>query len=526
MSRRTRHIIIKIICIILYCVFLAYFGTSIASLVIHYNDLKWYGVLLNVLVLIFEMIGPSYAIYFIFQLLSGINKTKEIDYDLNLLKDYPKVAVMIPVRNAHPKILKETLEGFKQQTYPNFEVWVGDDNSDEKYSVAYQTICNEFNMNYYYNKVHSFKAGILNKLFNQTDADYIAFFDIDQLPANKILEKFVAILEQNPEYAFVQAKLEFRNVNTLLHSWEIISYYQLACAQSGKMLSKTVIWHGCTACFRRKHAYPIPEWKLAEDFDHTINLLSEGHYGCWLKDAGSYTLPTDTFDHKMSQMFRWTTGQVGAVLDHGSKYLRKLNFKQTIDLFISSTLTLVLSSLYLVGIIYAIMYGLQVRVYRAMGLDDIAMIFVPILIGLVFCVMISATTIYSIRTSENKIKFFDIIFFLLTSAVVAPLLFVPTIRGIFRLNKLKPNKNGQWNRRIKLYRISTIYTILGIAFGTITGYTILDIAGIVNWYPHQNYFFIIFLLISFMLLFSLPFVAFMKWKFKESPLFQDENVYI
>jgi MFS family permease len=172
------------------------------------------------------------------------------------------------------------------------------------------------------------------------------------------------------------------------------------------------------------------------------------------------------------------------------------------------------------------MYGLQVRVYRAMGLDDEAMLIVPILIFLVFSVMITATTVYSIRTSENKIKFFDIAFFLLTSAVVAPLLLIPTIRGILRKNKLKPNKKEQWNRRIKLYRISTIYTFMGLAFGTITGYTILDLAGIVNWYPHQNYFFILFLLISFMLLFSLPFVAFMKWKFKESPLFQDENVYI
>ena len=69
--------------------------------------------------------------------------------------------------------------------------------------------------------------------------------------------------------------------------------------------------------------------------------------------------------------------------------------------------------------------------------------------------------------------------------------------------------------------------ILGLDVSTsITGYTIFDIAGYVDWYPHENYFFVMFLLISFMLLFSLPFVIFMKRRFKESPLFQDENVYI
>ena len=115
MSRQTRHILIHIIFLLVYAVFLAYFGTSIVSLVIHYSDLKWYGVLLNALVLVCEMIGPSYAIYFMIQQFDGINKTREVTYDLNLQEKYKKVAVMIPVRNAQPQILKETLEGFKQQ---------------------------------------------------------------------------------------------------------------------------------------------------------------------------------------------------------------------------------------------------------------------------------------------------------------------------------------------------------------------------------------------------------------------------
>jgi cellulose synthase/poly-beta-1,6-N-acetylglucosamine synthase-like glycosyltransferase len=473
------------------------------------------------------MIGPSYAIYFMIQQFDGINKSREVTYDLGLQKEYKKVAVMIPVRNAHPQILKETLEGFKQQSYPNYEIWIGDDNSDEKFSRIYKDMCNEYKVNYYYSQQRSFKAGILNKLFYQSDADYIAFFDVDQLPADKILDKFTAVLEQNPEYAFVQAKLEFRNVHTMLHAWEMISYYQLACAQSGKMNTKTVIWHGCSACFRREYAYPIPEGKLSEDYDHTINLLKIGAIGCWLGEIGTYTLATETFDHKMSQLFRWTTGQVGAVMDHSKDFIRsEIGIRQSGDLFISSTLTLVMSSIYFVGIIYAIMYGLKVQVYRALGLDEIAMIIVPILIGFVYSIMITATSVYSIKNSENKIGLFEIIFFLLTSAMVAPFLLIPTIRGIFRQNKLDATKKYQWNKPVRLYLIGAIFSIIGAAFAVITGYTILDLAGIVKWYPYTNYFFVMFLMISFMLLFSLPFVFFMKRMYKESPLFQDENVYI
>jgi cellulose synthase/poly-beta-1,6-N-acetylglucosamine synthase-like glycosyltransferase len=527
MSRKARHYFIHIIFLFTHAIFLTYFGTSIASLILNYNELKWSGVLINVLVLIFEIIGPSYAIYFMIQLFDGINKSKMIEYDLNLQKSNPKVAVMIPVRNAHPQILKETLEGFKKQSYKNYELWLGDDNSDEKYSNAYQKLCEEYNVNYFFSDKRTFKAGILNKLFHQTDAEFISFFDVDQLPAENILHKFIAVLEQNPEYAFVQAKLEFRKTQHMLHAWEMISYYQLACAQSGKMLTKSVIWHGCTACFRREFAYPIPDGKLSEDYDHTINLMKEGHYGCWLGEVGSYTLATDTFDHKMSQMFRWTTGQIGAVRDHTLKFFgSKIGIRQAGDLFISSTLTLVLSSLYFVGILYAVMYGLQIPVYRALGLDDIAMILIPILIGLVYCVMFTATSVYSIKNSENKIGFFSIIFFLITSAIVAPFLLIPTFRGLLGLNKINPTKKNQWNRKIRLYLIATIFTIIGLAFGAVSVYTILDIAGVVNWYPHNNYFFVMFATISFMLIFAIPFVAFMKKRYKESPLLQDENVYI
>lgn len=513
--------------IIIYLVFIAYFGTSIASLIINFEKLLWWGFLLNFLVLIVEMIGPSYVVYFMVQLIDGILQVYTIEYNLNELKDYPKLAVLIPVRNAHPVILKETLEGFKKQTYPNFELWVGDDYSDEKFSTKYQEIVNDLKFNYYYGKQRSYKAGILNQITPKIEAKYVAIFDVDQIPKPKILDKFVAILEQNPQYSFVQAKFDFREVKNLMHTWEMINYYQLACAQSGKMGIDNVLWHGCNACFRKESVYPLPEGKLSEDFDHTIELLSKGEKGCWLEEIGVMTLATETFDHKMSQMFRWTTGQVGAFKDHWKKYFNsQLKFKQSLDLFISSTLTLVLSSMYLVGILYAILYLLKVPIFRALVLEDIAMIIVPLLIGVVYIVMIAATSIYSIRHSTYKINIFQIMFFLLFSSVTAPILLIPTVRGLLGKNKLIPGIT-KWNRKIRLYFISAICSFFGLIYLGLGIFSILDNFKIlVDWYPGGNYFYTFFLLIAFMLVTVFPFIVVVKNRYKKSLYLADENVFI
>ena len=526
MAKKVWSILNRLMGLAFLLLFLGYFGTSVAALVINSYQLKWWGILLNVLVLIFEMIGPFYVIYFMVQLIDGILQVNKVDYDLEKLTEYPKVVVTIPVRNAHPQILKQTLQGFLKQTYPNFDIWVGDDHSDEKYASAYKKISKELKVNYFYGDERSFKAGILNKVIDQADAKYIAIFDVDQIPMPKILDKFVAILEQNPQYAFVQAKFDFREVKNLLHTWEMISYYQLACSQSGKMRINNVLFHGCNACFRREYSYPLPEGKLSEDYDHTINLLKEGHYGCWLEEIGVTTLATDTFDHKISQMYRWTTGQIGAVMDHWKDFFKsKLKLKQKIDLFISSTLTLVLSSLYLVGIIYAIIYALKVPIFRALYLDDIAMLIVPLLIFGVYCIMITATSIYSIKNSTYKLNFFQILLYLLFSSFVAPILFIPTVRGLLRMNKITPGKT-QWNRKIKLYLVSSILTLFGLVYCGLSVISILDNFDIVNWYPGENFFYSMFLLVAFMLTFSLPFTIFAKLKYKKTEYSQDENVYI
>jgi hypothetical protein len=112
---------------ILYCLFLLYFGTSIAAFVDKAIKDSTFGagsIILNVLVLIIELLGPLYATYFLIQNIDGVLDVGAIEYTTKEFLAHPAVDVIVPVHNVNPKILDMTLEGCSKFSYPNVKVWV------------------------------------------------------------------------------------------------------------------------------------------------------------------------------------------------------------------------------------------------------------------------------------------------------------------------------------------------------------------------------------------------------------------
>jgi len=513
--------------ILFYLIFLIYFGSSIAALIIRFNEIRAVGFALNLIALFFELLGPLYATYFMVQLIDGLLEVGRIDYDIRKLSKPPKVDVVIPIHNVTQHMLEETLEGCSKLTYPNYEVWVGDDNSNPKYAKACEKIVSNYNAYYYYGEVRSFKAGIVNRVLEKSNADYIFLLDVDHIPTKDILEHFVAILEQYPEYAFVQAQYKYRNITNLLNVWDIMSSCQIFCAQGGKIVTKTVLFYGTSACFRKERLYPLPEDKLSEDFDHTIELASQGHYGYWLNKIASNGLIVESFEHKMSQQFRWSIGQIGAMKDHIKDFFRsKMKPRQGLDYFMVSTFVFLLTAFYFIAFFYVAIYFLDLPVPRAFGIDHLAFIIMPLVIGIVYTGTFFSVAIYCSKTDVFKFKIWHVPFFMLFGGLIAPFLIIPSVMGLFGKNKIK-DKKTVWNRKVRLVLIGTIYSIIGLIFAGLTVVAFLDMINVYDlFYTGTQYFFQIFLSVAFMLGFALPFVLISKKVFKKPKYYLDEeNIY-
>ncbi len=461
------------------------------------------------------------------QLIDGILEAGEKKYDLLKLseEDFPSVDIVIPVHNVTASMLEETLEGCVNLTYPNFQVWIGDDYSLPKYSEKAKELAEKYTFHYYRANKRSFKSGVINQVVSKSKADYIVIFDADQIPTPDIIDHFVAFLEQYPEYAFVQAKYEYRNISNLLHVYETMATYQLFCAQAGKRNAKAVLFYGMCACFRREWIYPLPENKLAEDFDHYITIAAQGQYGYFMNKSAARGLSTESFEHKMSQMFRWTKGQIGAVFDHFKDFFKsKMGIKQRIDLFLVTTFILILTAFYFMGGLYLIMYVFKIPLYRALGIDKYAPIIMPVLIGIVYFAIFIAVGVYSSKSKEFDFHLWHVIYFMSFGGLMAPFLLIPLFQGILGQNKIKENKKFQWNQKIRLNLFGTLFSLLGLAFMGLAVLSFLDSFGLAGiHYYGPNFLWFAFFSMGFMLMFALPFVLIAKKVFKKPQYYLEEE---
>ncbi len=522
---------------IFYVFIVAYFVWSLINIIGDFdNELNVGGQILNILALILEAAAFFIALYFAIQLIDGVLRVGEVPYDLNALSGKTKISVIVPIHNVQPQVLKETLEGFTKQTYSNYEVWVADDSTDIELKEASKKIAARNDAIYYFEENDQFKAHMLNLVIPKTNGELLAFFDVDHIPEPDILSKFVAIMEQYPEYAFIQSKFGFRNVTNFLHVWEAMSLTQQFCSENARRTIGTVLYSGSTACFRREYAYPIPEGKMTEDFDHSVNLIMEGKRGYFLDEIGSMSLVPETMAHQISQLFRWFTGQSGIMYDYSGKLIkhtfqRKLKFRQSLDIVFSSLLVVAATSFYFLGIFYAIIYMLKIPLVRAYMLGQWWLVIILSLTFVIYFATISATTMYTMKSATFPLKIWYVPFFLLFGSFTAPFFMIPAFKGLIGKHTMIPGKT-QWNKKIPIYRYGVIFNVVGIFFLYLTVdsilqqlcATVLSTTCTLYAVPYENFFFSLFAVIGFTLGFILPFLA-ISMKIFKPEIYDEEHIY-
>jgi hypothetical protein len=249
------------------------------------------------------------------------------------------------------------------------------------------------------------------------------------------------------------------------------------------------------------------------------------------------SLVPETISHQISQLFRWFTGQSGALYDHGWSLLkgtikRKIRFRQAIDIVFSSLLVVAATSFYFLGVIYAVLYFAKIHLIRALELGQIWLIIILSLTFIIYFATITATTLYSMKSATFPLKLYHVPFFLTFGSLTAPFFLIPAFKGIVGKNKLIPGKT-QWNKRIPIYRNAAIFSLIGLFFMYITVDSILQqlcawnesVFGFCYYTnPYLNYFFALFGMIALTLTFSLPFMFFASKIFKPK-IYEEKHIY-
>ncbi|HEY1518775.1 MAG TPA: glycosyltransferase [Solirubrobacteraceae bacterium] len=238
---------------------------------------------------------------------------------------YPFVCLQVPCYNEPPDMVIETLNSLRSLDYPNYEIQVLDDNTDdESLWRPVEGWCKEHDVKF----VHlsdwpGYKSGALNYALGhmvEDSCELIGVIDSDYQIEPHFLRR-CAPLFADEKVGFIQAPQDYRDwqeapfYRRLYYSY----HYFFAVSQPSRNERDGAIFAGTMGLIRRRaleQAGGWDEWCITEDAELSLRILRNGWSGLHVdKSFGKGIMPL-TFEALKGQRFRWCFGGIQILRRH------------------------------------------------------------------------------------------------------------------------------------------------------------------------------------------------------------------
>ena len=124
------------------------------------------------------------------------------------------VSVIMGVYNSNPIFLRQSVQSILNQTYKNFELIICNDGSDDDTQHALELLADtDSRIRILTNSQNFGLAYTLNHCIQETQGEYIARMDDDDVSLPNRLEEQVGFLEDNPQIMFVGSNIAYIDDN-------------------------------------------------------------------------------------------------------------------------------------------------------------------------------------------------------------------------------------------------------------------------------------------------------------------------
>jgi cellulose synthase/poly-beta-1,6-N-acetylglucosamine synthase-like glycosyltransferase len=249
---------------------------------------------------------------------------------------FPSLTVLIPAYNEE-KVLKRTLESVLEASYPDKEIIVIDDGSqDQTFRIAQNFITKGVKV---IHRPNGGKATALNHGLLFARGEIIVIVDADsQICKNTLVELVKAF--RDPEVAAVAGNIKVLNRERLLNKCQALEYIASININRRAMdvFGSVTVVPGALGAYRREALVGGGVYDpdtLVEDFDVTIKALKSGKIVQASTSAISYTEAPQTVKDLYKQRMRWYRGNFQAMWKHRDAvfnarygFLQRLSFPQ------------------------------------------------------------------------------------------------------------------------------------------------------------------------------------------------------
>lgn len=263
----------------------------------------------------------------------------------------PKVSLHVPSYAEPPDMLIETIATLEAQDYPNFEIVVIDNNTNEEslWRPVERYCSGRPRVHFVHvNPWPGFKSGALNLALREhtaPDAEIIGVVDADYLVSSDYLRRTVGYFVC-PEMAFVQTPQDYREWegDTYLTACHDAYRYFFETAMPSRNDRNSIIFGGTMGLIRRSVLEEIGDWDeecITEDAEASLRMLRAGYSGFYLNESFGQGIMPLTFAALKRQMFRWCFGGIQILRRHGRSLVpwarnpsNHLTTAQRIDYFV------------------------------------------------------------------------------------------------------------------------------------------------------------------------------------------------
>jgi glycosyltransferase involved in cell wall biosynthesis len=238
---------------------------------------------------------------------------------------YPPVCLQVPCYNEPPDMVIQTLESLRSLDYPNYEIHVLDDNTDdEALWRPVEAWCQQHDVKF----VHlsdwpGYKSGALNYALEhmvEGSCELIGVIDSDYQIDPHFL-KLCAPLFDDPKVGFIQAPQDYRD-------WQSAPFYRrlyysykyfFAVSQPSRNERDGAIFAGTMGLIRRRaleQAGGWDEWCITEDAELSLRILRNGWSGLHVDQSFGKGIMPLTFEALKGQRFRWCFGGIQILRQH------------------------------------------------------------------------------------------------------------------------------------------------------------------------------------------------------------------
>jgi len=240
-------------------------------------------------------------------------------------RDLPFVSLHVPAHNEPPDMVIETLRKLLWLDYPNYEIIVIDDNTDdESLWRPVERWCRRHAVKFaHLEDWPGYKSGALNYALRQmTDerAEIIGVVDSDYQLDKAFLRRCAPLFAES-WVGFIQAPQDYRG-------WERARYYRrlyysysyfFAVSQPSRNERDGAIFAGTMGLIRRVALEQLggwDEWCITEDAELSLRLLRAGWIGYTVDQSYGKGIMPLTFEALKGQRYRWCFGGIQILRMH------------------------------------------------------------------------------------------------------------------------------------------------------------------------------------------------------------------